>query len=97
MAPVCIHLNQEIIAIADAPVETMDIGAAQAKLPGTRTQEKPARMASFLQIDHRARRIVGTGIIHDEDVQPVVQAQDCRDQRHDIVPLVIGGDNHQRL
>lgn len=97
VAPIRVHLDEKVVSTRQAPLKSLDAGASVAQFSRTGFQVQPRPVAVLFQVEDRPARVIGTAVIHHENVKTGVCAQDFRYQSAEIVALVVRGDDDQGI
>ncbi len=95
VAPIRVHLDEKIVSARQAPLKPLHIGASEAQFSWTGLQVQPRPVAILFQVQDRPARVIGTAVIHHENVKTAVCVHDLRYQLAEIVALVVRRDDDQ--
>ena len=96
MREVGIHLEYVVVAVLDSPLETADVGGAEAELAGALYHEE-ALGELLLQFLDDGGGAVGRAVFDDEDIEGLLQTKDGADDVLNILFLVIRGDDNDAV
>ena len=92
-----VHLEDVVIAVIERPLESCDVGGAEAQLAAALHDEEAVGKLRVDEMMHYLGCSVGASVVDDEDVEALLEGEDGAYNLLDVFLFVICGDDYDAV